>query len=81
MEPKTFKKLSDSQEIKSFIAYVSDEIKKLDTLDEIETDVPELVAIEVKARKLARTKLASILKPLLDMNEGSGKFNNKEYVV
>ena len=82
MEPTLAKKLmTGSKDVQKFVVFISKEIKKLDTLDEIETDDPIKVAIEIKARKLAFNKLKDILEPLLDISEDKVKFNGKEYVV
>lgn len=82
MEPQTAQKLvSNSKEIKEFISFVQQEMESLNTIKDIEAEVPELVAIEIKAKKMAYDKLKDILEPLLNVQERSSIFNNKEYVA
>lgn len=72
------KPLATRKEINSFIALVSSEIQSLDSVDDIVSEDPVKVAIEVMARKLAREKLKKILEPLTEV-QGSKKFNKDEY--
>ncbi len=64
---------------RELISVISDEIKKLDKVSDIEETDPTKVAVEVMARKLAREKLENILLPLTEVKKVA--FNNKEYTV
>lgn len=81
MEHTIAKKLSDSKEVQAFISHVKIEIEMLDKIGEINTDNPEVLALEIKARKIAHDKLIDILEPLLDISDLKVNFSNKEYIT
>ena len=81
LDPKIVEKLLKSRAVKVFIVFIEKEMNKLNTIVDIEAETPELVAIEIKARKLAHNKLTDILDPLLNTQTRSENFNSKEYVA
>lgn len=82
MEPETASDLmSNNQAVKEFVSFVVNEIKTLNTLDDVEVEDPIMAAVEVKARKLALEKLTNIIKPMMQLTETGAKFSNNEYVT
>jgi len=82
MEPETASDLmSNNQAVKEFVFFVVNEIKTLNTLDDVEVEDPIMAAVEVKARKLALEKLTNIIKPMMQLTETGAKFSNNEYVT
>lgn len=82
LEPKKAKALmSNSREVREFVATVQEEIDNLNTLDGIKVKEPVLVAIEVQARQLAKDKLIAIIDPLLNIREESVASNKDDYTV
>jgi len=74
--------LKSKKEVKAFIEFVSEELEKLNQIDDIDGSMSvEEIGQEVLARKLAHKKLSDILEPLIGTDEGSKGFNSKEYIV
>lgn len=82
MNPQTAQNLmNENKDVKEFISFMLQEMKKLETINDIETNDPTLVAIEVKARKLAYKKIEDIIKPMISLENEKVVFNKKEYIV
>lgn len=82
MNPQLVKKLLENIDIKEFVAFIQEEIFKLNTLDGLNLFNNEDKVIEVTARLRAKEKLEAILDPLLNTNTNiSGGSSNKEFVV
>ena len=81
MNISTLRSLSTKKSVKIFLDHVSDQINKLNDLDSIEVDDPVLVAVEVKARKLAKERIKGILAPLIEITEDKVEFNKNDYTV
>ena len=61
------------------VSVISAEIKDLDKISDIEETDPTKVAVEVRARKLAREKLENILQPLTGGKKVA--FNNQDFAM
>jgi len=81
LDPKIIVSLVENANVKKLMAFMGEEISKLNTLDGIKAEDPVLVAIEIKARKLARGKLKDILEPLINANILSVDFKREDYTV
>lgn len=81
MDPKLAKRLMEIPEMATFCQWLDEEAAKLNTIAGIVSEVPELVAIEVKARKLAHEKLLDILEPLLGAQHGPRTPVSAEYAI
>ena len=73
-------KLRENPEIRRFIAFIQEEVGKLDSLQGLNLTKQDNLAVEVLARLRAKQKLEEILEPLLDTTEISEGFN-KEFEV
>jgi len=84
LEPKLAEKLmSDTPEMREFIAFIEEEIDKLNKLDDPIIDLladPVEFSIEIKARKKAYKILQEILDPLLN-RQIYGIIDNNEFNV
>ena len=81
LSPQTAKKLmSDVSEMKEFVSFLTEEVLKLNNLNDIQLEDPIELSVEVKARKKAFEKIINILSPLLNTQEVFHS-NLKEYVV
>ena len=83
MQPELAQKLMKNKDIVDFVDFLTKKVGELDTITDIDFDKPEIeldkdkMIIEVRARKLANTKLKEILAPLLNSREERGKLINK----
>lgn len=70
MNPKIASKLAQEvPEIKEFVSFIKQEIRKLDTTTDILLDDPIELAVEVKARKKAIEVLVSIMSPIVNAQD------------
>ena len=87
MQPELAQKLMKNKDIVDFVDFLTKKVGELDTITDISFDKPEVeldkdkMIIEVRARKLANTKLKEILEPLLNSREERGEINKQEYIV
>jgi len=87
MNPELAQKLMKNKDIVDFVDFLTKKVGELDTITDIIFDKPEVeldkdkMIIEVRARKLANTKLKEILEPLLNSREERGEINKQEYIV
>ena len=84
MQPELAQKLMKNKDIVDFVGYLKSKVGELDTITDIEWDIdiePAHLAIEVRARKLANTKLKEILEPLLNSRSERGEINKQEYIT
>ena len=88
ISPETIKKLNERPEFKELITHILDEIRKVNTLEDLPGSKleglhePVPMAIELRARLIATERLASIVAPLIDVQSARGASGgNKDYVV
>lgn len=87
MQPELAQKLMKNKDIVDFVDFLTKKVGELDTITDIDFDKPEIeldkdkMIIEVRARKLANTKLKEILAPLLNSREERGEINKQEYIT
>lgn len=81
MDPKLAKRLSEIPEVQTFIKWIDGEAAKLDRSSDIESDDPVVVAIEVKARKLAHAKIMDIIEPIFNAQAAPTRPVSKDYAV
>jgi len=81
MDPKLAKRLSEIPEVQQFIKWIDGEAAKLDRSSDIESDVPEIVAVEVKARKLAHAKIMDLIEPIVNSQATPERPVSKDYAV
>ena len=87
MHPELAQKLMKNKDIVDFVDFLTKKVGELDTITDIDFDKPEIeldkdkMIIEVRARKLANTKLKEILAPLLNSREERGEINKQEYIT
>ena len=87
MNPELAQKLMKNKDIVDFVDFLKSKVGELDTITDISFDKPEVeldkdkMIIEVRARKLANTKLKEILEPLLNSRKERGEINKQEYIT
>ena len=84
MNPELAQKLMKNKDIVDFVDFLKSKVGELDTITDIEWDIdiePAQLTVEVRARKLANTKLKEILAPLLNSREERGEINKQEYIT
>ena len=84
MNPELAQKLMKNKDIVDFVDFLTKKVGELDTITDIEWDIdiePAQLTVEVRARKLANTKLKEILEPLLNSREERGEINKQEYIT
>jgi len=84
MQPELAQKLMKNKDIVDFVDFLTKKVGELDTITDIEWDIdiePAQLTVEVRARKLANTKLKEILEPLLNSREERGEINKQEYIT
>lgn len=85
IEPRVVKKLmSDVPEMREFVAFINDEVDKLNKLDDSVIDSlsdPIEFSIHIKARKEAYKILQGILDPLLNKQIYGIINSNKDYIT
>ena len=87
MQPELAQKLMKNKDIVDFVDFLTKKVGELDTITDIDFDKPEIeldkdkMIIEVRARKLANTKLKEILEPLLNSREERGEIKKDEYLT
>jgi len=79
MKQATIKKLLDGVHGEEFKNWLTQNIKELDRVSDIEYTTEKEIAIEVKARKRAAEKLDKILSPLLEYQEPKEKYKPEIY--
>ena len=84
MELELAQKLMQNKDFTDFVDFLKSKVGELDTITDIEWDIdiePAQLTVEVRARKLANTKLKEILEPLLNSREERGEINKQEYIT
>ena len=84
MQPELAQKLMKNKDIVDFVDFLTKKVGELDTITDIEWDIdiePAQLTVEVRARKLANTKLKEILEPLLNSRSERGEINKQEYIT
>jgi len=87
MQPELAQKLMKNKDIVDFVDFLTKKVGELDTITDISFDKPEVeldkdkMIIEVRARKLANTKLKEILEPLLNSRSERGEIKKDEYLT
>lgn len=85
MEPKLAQKLMKNKEMNDFVAFLSGEVNKLNTIVDIDekmlSPITQDIVVEIRARKLAFDKLIEILNPLLNGRVEEKEINKNEYQV
>jgi len=82
MDPEVANKLKENiPEIRAFVEYIKDEMRKLDTVQGLShLTSPVDKAVEVTGREKAMEILTNILSPLVD-GQVFDKSDNKDYAV
>jgi len=84
MQPELAQKLMKNKDIVDFVDFLTKKVGELDTITDIEWDIdiePAQLTVEVRARKLANTKLKEILEPLLNSRSERGEIKKDEYLT
>ena len=84
MQPELAQKLMKNKDIVDFVDFLKSKVGELDTITDIEWDIdiePAQLTVEVRARKLANTKLKEILEPLLNSRSERGEIKKDEYIT
>jgi hypothetical protein len=84
MNPETAKKLmTDIQEFRDFISFLSSKALELNNLSDITLTDPVALSVEVKARQKAYDKIIEILHPLInsDTHDKGGSIKNSDFII
>ena len=84
MELELAQKLMQNKDFTDFVDFLTKKVGELDTITDIEWDIdiePAQLTVEVRARKLANTKLKEILEPLLNSRSERGEIKKDEYLT
>jgi len=87
MNPELAQKLMQNKDFTDFVDFLKSKVGELDTITDIDFDKPEIeldrekITIEIRARKLANTKLKEILEPLLNSRSERGEIKKDEYLT
>lgn len=83
LSDETVKKLKDSAETRELLAFIREEYDKMDSVSDVgpTPSLPQVIAVEVRARQEAMKKLKAILDPFMDMGPDRPKFDPKEFVT
>ena len=81
MDPAVAQDIAKNRKVQKLLKFLVEEMDKLNSIDDIELGDPVLVAIEVKARKLAFNKIKEVIKPILEASKIELKFNRQDYIT
>lgn len=81
MDPQVALKLSTNRGVSTLIKYLIEEMKTLNSLEDLALSDPKILAIEIKARKLAFEKIKEVIDPILNVKGVELQFRKDEYLV